>query len=160
MKKGVLFGFIAAMVLAAVAYMVLFQTNILNGKNLNDPNKKPYIEFAEKDHDFGKINEGVSVEHIFQFTNKGNDTLKIIHVKASCGCTAALLSNTTIAPGEKGEIKAVFNSQGRPGMNKKTISVISNDKDHQQIVLTFKAEVIPAEKTGDKSGMETLFDKN
>jgi len=87
----------------------------------------PKIEFDETVHDFGRILEGHSATHTFRFQNVGNKTLVIDKVSTSCGCTAALVSDSLIEPGEWGEIKATFNSTGRMGFQNKSISVKSND---------------------------------
>lgn len=136
-------------------YLLFFQTDWVNGKHLQDDKlKQPKIQFEKTQHDFGTVTEGESVEYIFRFTNIGNDTLVITNIRTSCGCTAALLSKHSIAPGESGEIKAAFDSQGRPGLNRKTIAVISNDPNRQQVVLSFTVNV---EEKKDNAGMDRLF---
>lgn len=40
------------------------------------------IVFKEDNYDFGDIREGIKVEHIFKFTNEGEDTLRIKRVQA------------------------------------------------------------------------------
>ncbi len=101
------------------------------------------IMFTEEEYDFGKIKEGDVVEHIFSFTNAGNDTLIIAQVRASCGCTAALLSASRIPPKGKGEIKTTFKSKGRAGKQKKTLTVFSNDPESPAKKLSFRADIEP-----------------
>ena len=156
--KRIILTVTGLMTAVVLTYALFFQTSILNGKSLQDhgdKGKKPKIKFEKTEHDFGTITEGQSVEYFFKFSNLGNDTLVITNVRASCGCTAALLSEKIIPPGGNGEIKTVFDSHGRPGNNRKSISVISNDTDNQQIVLRFTVNVEGASEK--KSDMETLF---
>jgi cytochrome c553 len=108
----------------------------------------PKMKFEEESFDFGKINEGAIVEHVFKFTNIDEDTLKIAEVKASCGCTAALLSANNIPPNGSGEIKATFNSRGKSGSIRKTISVRIDDAKRTVQVISFTAFVEA------KAGME------
>ena len=61
------------------------------------------LVFEEEKYDFGKVEQGVVLTHIFDFENIGEDTLKISRVRSSWGCTASLLSSEVIAPGETGE---------------------------------------------------------
>lgn len=103
--------------------------------------KRPRIEVASPEYDFGKITDGDIVSHTFQFSNVGNDTLRIYDVRASCGCTAALLSEQVIAPGKSGEVKTTFNSKGKVGRIKKTIYVNSNDPDKGTVYLHLLAQV-------------------
>jgi len=86
----------------------------------------PAFEFAETTHDFGTINEGEVVEHTFQFTNTGEAPLVIQNTSASCGCTTPSYSRDPVAPGETGEVQVKFNSQSRPGVQNKTITITAN----------------------------------
>lgn len=100
------------------------------------------LEFIEDGHDFGNIKEGTIAEHIFNFINLGSDTLFVKNISTSCGCTAGILSKSTILPGEKGSIKVSFDSQGRIGAQTKIIYVTSNDVDKPSKTLMIKANVL------------------
>ncbi len=104
--------------------------------------EKPEIFFENPNFDFGKSYKGDKVEHVYKFENHGKATLEIKKVKPSCGCTATVLSNKTILPGEAGEIKATFNTASYGGKVKKTISVLSNDPNTPNHKLTISGEVI------------------
>jgi hypothetical protein len=104
--------------------------------------KQPKIVFSEESWDFGKIKEGEVVSHVFKFENKGESELVIQKVEASCGCTAVLISKNRLSPGEKGEIKATFNSKGFQGKVTKLIFVYSNDPVNSLKQLKIAAEVL------------------
>ena len=76
------------------------------------------ITFAENSHDFGTIDEGDVVTHIFTFTNTGDNPLILDKCKGSCGCTVPQCPKEPIAPGATGEIEVKFNSKGKK--NKQT----------------------------------------
>ena len=40
--------------------------------------KFPKMEFTEKEYDFGTIDQGTNVEHVFKFTNTGEAPLVIV----------------------------------------------------------------------------------
>ncbi|MGQ9800329.1 MAG: DUF1573 domain-containing protein [Candidatus Saccharicenans sp.] len=103
--------------------------------------KAPRIEFREGGKNFGKIKEGEVVQHEFVFRNAGNAVLIINKVSTSCGCTAALVSQKEIAPGQEGRIKVTFNSRGYSGQVTKFIYVESNDPKNARLELTITAEV-------------------
>ncbi|MGR3293067.1 MAG: DUF1573 domain-containing protein [Candidatus Scalindua sp.] len=135
----------------SVMMLLFFNTELLPAQNVSgdDKNadnsilvKKPELFFENPDFDFGKIYKGDKVEHVYKFENRGKATLVIKKVKPSCGCTAAILSNNTILPGETGEVKATFNSRSYGGKIKKTISVLSNDPNSPNHKLTISGEVI------------------
>ena len=101
------------------------------------------IKFSETEWDFGTINEGDNVEHIFKFTNTGSQPLILENCKGSCGCTVPQCPKEPIAPGATGEIKVVFNSKGKTNMQTKKVTITANTEPIQS-VLTIKANVTPA----------------
>jgi len=107
-----------------------------------DLGKMPAIKFETTDHDFGTINEGDKVEHVYKFTNTGNADLVISGVKASCGCTVPTYTETPVKPGSTGEIKAVFDSTGKTGAQQKTVTVTLNTESGTEM-LNFRANVTP-----------------
>ncbi|MGR3293513.1 MAG: DUF1573 domain-containing protein [Candidatus Scalindua sp.] len=90
-----------------------------NYYDINTSIQHPTIFFENPDFNFGQIYKGQKVEYIYMFENQGKDTLKIKKVKSSCGCTAVILTNDTIPPGETGEIKVTFSSDSVSGNIKK-----------------------------------------
>lgn len=105
------------------------------------PTPAPRVEFEETTYDVGPVWEGDKAEHIFKFKNTGASTLVIKKVSTSCGCTAALVSNKNIEPGEAGEIKTEFNTRRYHGQQSKNIFVSTNDPLNSSIQLQLKTEV-------------------
>ena len=68
--------------------------------------------------------------------NKGKRDLLIRSAKASCGCTAANPGTNLIKPGQGTDLKVSFDSQGKIGMQNKTITVISNDPSQSIVTLS------------------------
>lgn len=84
------------------------------------------LTFEKETHDFGTITEGVQATHSFKVKNTGDQPVVISKVQASCGCTTPEWTKDPILPGKTGMIKAVYNSEGRPGSFNKSITVTSN----------------------------------
>ena len=117
-----------------------------NNKTANDPdakNPEPEFDFLHMDWDFGKVNEGEEVKHIYKFTNSGDEDLVINKVTATCGCTVPKWERKPIAPGESSEIEVKFDSKNKPGNQIKNVTIISNTVPPETI-LTFKALVLPS----------------
>ncbi len=112
----------------------------------------PKVAVQQLDHDFGNINEGDVVKHIYVVSNNGGDVLKILDVRASCGCTAANPDKKELKPGESTDILVSFNSKGRKGPQNKTVTVTTNDPEKPSISLTFKCNVIVNDTTKNKVG--------
>ena len=101
------------------------------------------ITFAENAWDFGTIDEGDAVTHIFTFTNTGDNPLIIDRCKGSCGCTVPQCPKEPIAPGETGEIEVKFNSKGKKNKQTKTVTINANTVP-EQTRITISADVTPA----------------
>lgn len=100
------------------------------------------MSFEETTHEFGTINEGDVVEHTFAFTNTGDTPLIIQDARATCGCTIPKKPEGPVAPGESSEIQVRFNSQGKSGMQNKTITITANTEP-ATTRLYIKADVTP-----------------
>ena len=98
------------------------------------------LEFAEDSYDFGEIKEGEVVSHTFKFKNVGTDPVEILSVNVSCGCTVASKPEKPVGVGQEDEIVINFNSKGKAGINRKTVSVVSNAQN-EMVPLTFTAVV-------------------
>lgn len=97
----------------------------------NEPEVKPEgpipaIAFEEESFDFGTINEGDVVDHVFAFTNTGDAPLIISSATASCGCTVPDWPKEPIPVGGSGEVKVQFNSRKKPGIQNKTVTITAN----------------------------------
>lgn len=103
----------------------------------------PSAKVSELNYDFGAVNEGEVVRHVFFIKNVGKDTLILARVHSSCGCTAALASNDEVAPGDSAEIRTTFRSKGYSGKVLKKVFVDTNDPSHYRITFEITGEVIP-----------------
>jgi hypothetical protein len=78
---------------------------------------------------------------LFRFKNDGELPVEIVSVKPTCGCTTAELERKTYAPGESGEIKAIFTFDGRVGFQEKLIAVVTNDAPTKPLMLELKVNI-------------------
>ena len=100
------------------------------------------------------------VHYEIKFKNSGDDTLKIISVSATCGCSSALTSSSVFLPGEEGSIQFTFNGMGmgpitksvvvstnEPVNNSHFVNIVMNMVD--PVTLT-PASIITEGKVGDE----------
>ncbi len=124
------------------------QNLITNSKTPTTPAKEEYkgpktsVKFAEEEFNFGTIDSGEKVEHIYAFTNDGDEPLVISEAKGSCGCTVPEWPKEPIAPGEGGEIKVVFDSKGKSGKQTKSVTIKANT-DPAVTILKISGDVTP-----------------
>lgn len=71
--------------------------------------------FRELGHDFGPVPRGAKVRHAFVMTNRLEETLTILDVRASCGCTTGRASTGTLAPNASGTIDAEMDTRNFVG---------------------------------------------
>lgn len=75
-------------------------------------------------------------EAVFPFRNGGARPVTITSIESSCGCTTARLTKSTYAPGESGEVRALFEFEDRIGPQQKVLTVHTDDaKVATQLVL-------------------------
>lgn len=103
------------------------------------------VEFMEESHNFGEVPEGDKVAHVFKFKNTGSNPLRVNNVKPSCGCTTPDWSKEDIAPGAEGFVNVEFDSKGKRGVQKKSVTVTFENTDPKNKILSFNCEVMGAE---------------
>ena len=113
---------------------------------LKDSSTFTSIKWDETVREMGTIVEGQKLEVVYRFTNTGSKPLVIEQANPSCGCTVPEKPEKPIMPGEQGSIKAVFNSDGRPGANHKSITVVANTLGGTNHNLEFNVEVKAKDK--------------
>ena len=120
--------------------MLSITGNVVTESQVSD--RAPTIYFPEAQHDFGKVNEGDKVDYTFSFANKGTSVLTIKDIKTSCGCTAALVSQDNINPGQEGTLKVELDTKNRSGKMSRTVTISSNDPKDPSKILTIYADVV------------------
>lgn len=125
----------------AICLFVIVIPFVVVAQTLEQP--KPCLEVVgTADYDFGTIEPSESVRHTFELLNNCKDTIHIASAQASCGCTAAILSEKDIAPGAKAQIDVKFHPpSGTPGKVSKTISVYLKDNPTPHTVLRISAKI-------------------
>ena len=97
------------------------------------------LKFNEREFDFGEIKEmSGKVSHKFVFTNNSKKSIQILTVKPSCGCTTPDWSKKEVKPGKEGFIVAEYNPRGRPGVFRKSLSVVTSDNKRSVIFIKGK----------------------
>ncbi|MFQ5684486.1 MAG: DUF1573 domain-containing protein, partial [Candidatus Binatia bacterium] len=72
--------------------------------------RKPDIEVASRQYDFGQIEQGELVTAEIPVRNLGEKELKIESVATSCGCTSAEVQPEVMPPGSEGRLLIRYNS--------------------------------------------------
>lgn len=102
---------------------------------------EPAIEFDMRVHDFGLVNEGDTLRHVFQVRNRGTAPLLLSDVRTSCGCAAATLGVGTLPPGGSGPIEVTMDTHGERGKGSRSITLSSNDPRQPTSTLEIRYDV-------------------
>jgi len=91
-----------------------------------DGSAAPKIACKAAEYAFGAVEDNKPVEHVFVISNEGDAALQIGNIRACCGATASIATNS-IAAGSNTTLKVVLSLQGRSGEQRKSFYVGSND---------------------------------
>lgn len=90
----------------------------------------------------GDVHTDITAKKLITIKNDGNDTLIISEVSSTCGCTAALMSNDHILPGDSAILSISFDGKQFNGPVRRTVSFKSNDPTQERVRIAFDANVI------------------
>ena len=96
------------------------------------------IAFDSTLYQFGSINKGSIVEHVFSFVNRSKTSAVISSVKTYCSCISASWTKEPVRPNDTGEIKVKFYGETTGTFNK-TVKVFTN-MSNKSIDLTIKGQ--------------------
>lgn len=88
-----------------------------------DSPKKAGIQFDDTLKTF-KLVKGEKFTTEFNFINSGNDSLQILSVNSSCGCTVALYPKSPVPPGQSDKIIVTYDSNTSEGQESVSNSVL------------------------------------
>lgn len=127
------------------ALIGLLSCNNKNDKNTNtniaETTGYPIIKFDTTYHNFGTLIQGEKVAFTFYFKNAGTSNLIIKDAFSTCGCTVPNYSKEPIAPDKEGKIEVIFDSEGKRGLQYKTVTLKLNT-ERKEKTLTIKANVL------------------
>jgi cytochrome c553 len=107
----------------------------------------PRLRFDAALHDFGDLRDDQDkVSYDWVFHNDGDEPLRILGTRPSCGCTASVVTDPEVLPGGHGVLRVTFDPAGQHGSVRKTLSVNSNDPTDPHVLLTIKAKVTVVER--------------
>jgi len=101
----------------------------------------PAIRFDRTTHDFGAVPSNLKQDFSWMYYNDGKAPLTILAMIPSCGCTASVADPKTVPPGSSGALKITYDPAGQSGDVRKTLTVITNDREHPRTILTILAKV-------------------
>jgi hypothetical protein len=148
MKNFALKGFALFCLILFAGVSVWAQQGTSNQTTSSSPNEKEEepsrakISFSETIWDFGYVPKTGKVIHTYKIKNIGEDTLVIVKVRTTCGCTSAPLSKERLASGEIADLEVVFDpTKVKVEQTSKKVQVLSNDPNQPFAEVKFNAKI-------------------
>ena len=129
-RRRVLLGLLAAALLAAGA-----------ASGRTEEQKTPRIRVEPETFDFGKALPARTLRKEFTLSNFGDAALVIENVSTTCGCTAALASDTKLAPGSSTVLRVTLETRSYSGKLERQVLVRSNDPKTPLLTVKVSATV-------------------
>jgi hypothetical protein len=109
-------------------------------------NGSPGLSATEQVQDMGQLHQGQIVDARFELVNSGKETLKLLRVSTSCGCTVSDFSDErTLTPGGRTVVTLHWNTRNTRDSASTSASVIYEHEDGsaEALVLRLLGSVVP-----------------
>ncbi len=104
--------------------------------------EQPRLEVNQYNHDFGMVERGAKIRHVFVFTNRGSGVLKLTPGTTTCSaCTIAMLEASEIAPGQSTDVTVEYSANAAHPSFRQTATVLTNDPHHSRVELTISGKL-------------------
>ena len=109
---------------------------------------EPSIVFDKAYYHFGKVPQNYQISETFMFRNRGLKPLEVSIESSSCQCTAALMSERVVPPGQTGTVKITYIPKDWTSEQvvKETVMLRTNDPRKPRVVLTMTGQIYPTVK--------------
>lgn len=148
MKK--LFGLLVALLFVAL----LHAQQVAKSATTRD-----VLVLKETKFDFGKIQQGKPVTHVFEISNTGKESINLENVQASCGCTTPEWNRDPIAPGTSKKITVGYNAAAF-GPFEKAITIFYNGGQTKQFFIKGEVWQAPADAAPANASIQLLKNIN
>jgi hypothetical protein len=125
-----------------LAFAFLVSIIFLSCQKGGPPQPPPKLSLDTHEVDLGKVYAGEEKRTLIRLKNEGGDTLHIINVLTSCGCTAVKKPRPFLLGGESDIVEVHFNSSGLQGDVSRLVTIISNDPEKKSVNVTLKANIV------------------
>lgn len=115
---------------------------------------QPRLAVDKSATDLGVIYKGASKTTRLSLKNTGTDTLKVLKVETSCGCTTVRQPKRFLLPGEADFLEVSLNSATlHQGKATKRVTIETNDPDSAVVTVTVVATILAEFEPTDQTGV-------
>lgn len=102
----------------------------------------PRVQIGETVYNFGSMEQGTSLSHIFKVRNVGDSPLHIEVGSTTCKCTVPDLSTQEVAPGKEAEVTLEWTAKTSPGPFRHGATLITSDPLQSRVELRVEGTVV------------------
>lgn len=106
----------------------------------------PRIRVEPEGFDFGRVRPRRTLRKEFRLLNLGEGPLEIAGVSKSCGCTRAVVGETTLEPGGATTLDVEVETRNSTGRIEQQVLVRSNDPQSPVLEVKLRATVVAEEE--------------
>ena len=107
------------------------------------PGSPGRLEFAATTVDFGEVFQGGEATREVPFRNSAAVPIRILEVRSTCGCAAAVPDADVIPPGGAGRIRVTFRPEDRRGVVHSLVMIRTDHAPYPTVTLTVKGVARP-----------------
>lgn len=124
--------------------LILFTAFFLNScvETTHKAKGTPILQLPYKEINLGEGKQGSDITGEVIIQNKGTADLIIKELAASCGCTALMLEQKIIPPGEESRFAVTLDTRAKSGEVSKIVTIISNDPKNPETIVTLTATIL------------------
>jgi hypothetical protein len=116
---------------------LMFKANIKKKSDEVSSNTSgPRLLLTKNQHNFGTVKKGEQLALNIHLKNSGQEKLTIDRIKSSCGCTATVLNQKELMPGENSTLEIKLDTSDRVGKFTRTVTLFSNDRANPNQTIT------------------------
>jgi len=101
----------------------------------------PSLNLTRSELDYKVVKEGDLITEVVLISNEGNKALEIFKVESNCECLLASMSSMSIAPLQNAQLRIRFDTKGRSGLERKTITLFTNEPSQPVKTIVIKAHI-------------------
>ena len=104
--------------------------------------ESPRIQFDRTEIDFGRVQQGDTINGTFELRNIGQSTLHLKKIFGNCNCIKVNANTNQVHAGELAQISVRFITDERIGNQEKTVTIFSDDPMLPVAILKLKGRLL------------------
>jgi hypothetical protein len=102
----------------------------------------PHLVVPAASFDFGAVERGTQVDHVFRVRNDGDAPAHILGIDRTCACTIGATNTRVLAPGQDLWVSVVLDTRALAGATAKAVTLRTGDPQMPTVRLVLQGTVL------------------